>query len=160
MPIGNLTSQETANLYLHALDIFVKHVLRVHFYARYMDDFILIVKGKKNAQALFSKITEFCGAELLLDMSEKCSIQKASEPLEFVGYIVTPHGLRLRKKTTKHIKHSLIRLLDEYHFGCLPREKLDESITCYIGMCKHCSGRNLVEWINKNITENIEEEAA
>ncbi len=157
VPIGNLTSQETGNLYLDPLDQFVKHVLKVHFYARYMDDFVLYIKGKKNAECAFERITDFSRDELLLDMSPKCTIQKATAPLEFVGYLITPHGLRLRKKTTRHIKRSLLHLLDEYNHFRLSADKLMESVVCYKGMCKNCNGRNLVVWINEHILYHMED---
>ena len=152
MPIGNLTSQETANLYLNRLDQYVKHVLRVHLYERYMDDFALYVKGKKNAWRIYHLIENFLRDELLLDMSPKSRIQKATAPVEFVGYMVSPHGLRMRKKTTRHIKRSLLKVAEMYADGEIDFDKALASIICYVGMTKHCHGHNLLRWIEDNIT--------
>ena len=147
MPIGNLTSQETANLFLDRLDQFCKHVLHLHFYVRYMDDFCIYVKGKENAKRIFALISEFLRNELHLDISPKSRIQKATAPVEFVGYMLTPHGIRMRKKTTKHIKRSLKHIMAGYAVGVVSYEKAIESAVCYIGMCKHCNGYNMLRWI-------------
>lgn len=152
MPIGNLTSQETANLYLNRLDQYVKHVLHVHFYERYMDDFALYVKGKDNAWRIYHLIENFLRDELFLDMSPKSRIQKANAPVEFVGYMVSPHGLRMRKKTTRHIKRSLLKVAEMYADGEIDFDKALASIICYVGMTKHCHGHNLLRWIEDNIT--------
>lgn len=151
MPIGNLTSQETANLYLDRLDQFVKHTLHVHEYERYMDDYTLIVKGKERAWEIFHQINGFLKAEMKLDASPKCRIQKATMPVEYVGYIVSPHGLRLRKKTTQHIKRSLKRVELLYAYGIITLDRALQAINSYKGMCKHCNGYNLLVWIEQNI---------
>ena len=151
MPIGNLTSQETANLFLDKLDRYCKHVLHLHFYIRYMDDFSIYVKGKEKAIRVFIQIGEFLYNEMLLEMSPKSRIQKATAPVEFVGYVITPHGMRMRKKTTRHIKRSLRYLMKEYSFGHKSYEKITESVVCYYGMTKHCNGHNLIRWIADNV---------
>lgn len=150
MPIGNLTSQETANLYLDKLDKYCKHVLNLHFYDRYMDDFGIFIKGKDKARDVFSKISEYAKAELLLDMSPKCKIQKAIAPFEFVGFRITPHGVRMRKKTTRHMKNGLHHIMDGYASGKISFKKAMESVICYVGICKKCNGYYMIRWIEDN----------
>ena len=160
MPIGNLTSQETANLFLNRLDQYCKHVLKLHFYVRYMDDFCIFVKGKENANTVFREIARFLKENLLLDVSPKSRIQKATAPVEYVGYQITPHGIRMRKKTTNHIKRSLRFVAAAYAAGSISLEKALASVVCYYGMCKHCSGHNLARWIEENFVLQRSEEAA
>lgn len=147
MPIGNLTSQETANLFLHKLDEFCKHILHLHFYVRYMDDFCIFIKGKDNARKAFEEIGKFLRENMALDISPKSVIQKATAPVEFVGYLITPHGIRLRKKTVRHMKRGMKHLMHQYAIGAIPYEKALESAVCYIGMCKNCNGYNMLRWI-------------
>ena len=162
MPIGNLTSQETANLFLDKLDKFCKHVLHLHFYVRYMDDFCIFVKGKDSAKIIFEEIAKFLRDNLSLDISPKSRIQKAAAPVEFVGYLITPHGIRLRKKTTRHMKSGMKHIMNAYAAGKISYEKAMESAICYIGMCKHCNGFNMLRWIqdhfvlkrNEDMNEN------
>lgn len=150
MPIGNLTSQGTANLYLDKLDQYCKHRLKLHYYVRYMDDFIIIVR-KEDAQTVLDSITEYLKAELRLSVSPKSRILPVLQPCEFVGYMVTPHGLRLRKKTTKHIKSSLKHVAELYSQGAISLDKALETVRSYHGMTEHCNGYNLRRWIEENI---------
>lgn len=150
MPIGNLTSQETANIYLNKLDRYCKHKLRIRYYIRYMDDFIIITH-KDAAAAIMEDIAAFLKEELLLDISPKSRILPVKHGCEFVGYRVTPHGIRLRKKTTKHIKHSLLHVADLYAAGALDYDSAMQSINRYSGMLSHCNGYNLMRWIAENI---------
>jgi retron-type reverse transcriptase len=150
MPIGNLTSQETANLFLDRLDQYCKHVLHLHFYVRYMDDFAIFVKGKDEARRVFEAIRSYLLAELYLELSPKSRIQKATAPVEFVGHLITPHGIRLRKKTTRHIKRSLRHIMAAYAAGAMTYDRAMESAVCYYGMGKRCQGHNLQRWIVEN----------
>lgn len=150
MPIGNLTSQETANMLLNRLDEFVKHVLLLHFYVRYMDDFCIIVKGKENAWTIYAAIERYLNEQLKLDVSPKSRIQKATDPVEFVGYLITPVGIRMRKKTTAHIKRSLNHICEGYADGEICFDAAKESLICYIGMCKNCNDYHMIRWIEEH----------
>ena len=150
-PIGNLTSQETANIYLDRFDQWCKHTLRLNKYARYMDDFQAIVKGRENAERIMREMTNFLRDKLKLNMSAKARIVRADRPVEFVGFIVSPHGLRLRKKTVYHVKRSLKHLKNLYADWIISFDRVKESIICYYGMCKRCNARYLETWIEENI---------
>lgn len=150
MPIGNLTSQETANLYLNRLDQYCKHVLRVHFYVRYMDDFIIICR-RHEAETILAAITAFLTVELHLDVSPKSRILPVKGGCEFVGYRVSPHGLRLRKKTTRHMKSALLHTADLYAQGAISLNSAIQTRQSYLGMTKNCNGHNMRRWIAENI---------
>ena len=77
--------------------------------------------------------------------------------MEFVGYMLTPHGIRMRKKTTQHIKRALIHIMNAFAFGAISYESAMESVICYVGMCKHCNGFNLLRWIEDNLILRREE---
>ena len=150
-PIGNLTSQETANILLDRLDQYCKHVLKLHEYVRYMDDFSAIVKGLDEARRVFGLMSDFLSQELRLEMSPKAKIIRADQPIEFVGFDVSPHGLRLRKKTVKHMKRSMKHVARLYADGVIGLESAMDSIICYRGMTTHCNANYLREWIENNI---------
>lgn len=97
IPIGNLTSQLFANAYLNELDEYVKRVLRVKHYIRYMDDFILILDSEEQARKLKRYIQEFLFKKLKLELSpQKVHIGVVKEGVPFVGYFVKPHSIRVR----------------------------------------------------------------
>ena len=149
-PIGNLTSQETANIYLDRFDQWCKHTLGLRFYVRYMDDFCAIVK-KSDAKKTMDAMTDFLRERLHLDMSRKARIVQANRDTEFVGFMVSAHGLRLRKKTVYHIKRSLKHLKNQYADWVIDFDRVKDSIICYCGMTKHCNAHYLEKWIAENI---------
>ena len=105
IPIGNLTSQLFANLYLNELDQLVKRQLRVKYYIRYMDDFILLTENHGAARRLKETIREFVQDELKLELSpEKVRIGHVKEGVPFVGYCQRPSGVRVRGAAMRRMR--------------------------------------------------------
>jgi len=86
MPIGNLTSQFLANLYLNELDQYIKHTLRCRYYLRYMDDFVLFGNDRALLEHHQSQVQAFCLEKLSLTLHQKGGIKKHSEGLGFLGF--------------------------------------------------------------------------
>jgi len=96
MPIGNLTSQIFANIYLNELDRFVKHQLKPKAYLRYGDDFIFIDDDLQKLQEFRSETIRFLGTELKLQVNPKRDkIMKVMEGLIFLGVQIWPTGRTL-----------------------------------------------------------------
>ena len=102
IPIGNLTSQLFANVYLDELDQYIKHVLRVRRYARYMDDFVLLHDDKPYLCELRQRITEFLTARLHLTVHpKKAQIEPVGSGVNFLGLRIFPRHRLLRASTVK-----------------------------------------------------------
>jgi retron-type reverse transcriptase len=86
LPIGNLTSQFLANLYLNELDQHIKHELKCHAYLRYMDDFVLFHNDRNTLNTLRKLIHQFCEEQLHLSLHEKGGVKHYSEGLGFLGF--------------------------------------------------------------------------
>ncbi len=71
VPIGNLTSQMFANMYLDRLDVFVKHKLKIKYYVRYMDDFIIFDYNKEGLKELIGVLKDFLKKELKMEFENK-----------------------------------------------------------------------------------------
>ena len=83
MPLGNLTSQFFANVYLNELDYFVKHKLKVKYYIRYVDDFVILHSSKKQLEIWLSQINNFLKRELKLEIHpEKSRIISLSRGID------------------------------------------------------------------------------
>lgn len=149
MPTGNLTSQETANIYLDKLDRFCKFHLKIKPYVRYMDDFIFIAH-KRDTAALLAEIRVFLKDDLALDMNRKTAVLPLLGGCEFVGYQVKPYSLRLRRKTTRHMKAGLTHIAGEYAEGRISLERANATLQSDYGMLKHCTGNEMREWISEN----------
>ncbi len=98
LPIGNLTSQFFANVYLDALDQFIKHQLQVRYYLRYCDDFILLSTDRAALERQAFQISQFLADELRLTLNERQRLRPISDGIDFLGYIVRPKYLLVRKR--------------------------------------------------------------
>ncbi|MBI4992637.1 MAG: RNA-directed DNA polymerase, partial [Candidatus Magasanikbacteria bacterium] len=89
LPLGNLTSQLFANIYLNTLDKFIEHKLKAKYYIRYADDFILLSHDKQWLEEQVSKIRNFLQNELLLTLHpNKIFIKTVASGLDFLGWIL------------------------------------------------------------------------
>lgn len=101
LPIGNLSSQFFANIYLNALDQFVKHQLRAKHYIRYVDDFVLLHESPQQLNAWLAEIEAFLpglGARL---NPAKTTLQPVDRGVDFVGHVIKPWRRTTRKRTVK-----------------------------------------------------------
>jgi retron-type reverse transcriptase len=102
LPIGNLTSQFWANVYLNALDQFVKHGLKIRGYVRYVDDFLLFANDKNTLHEAHQKITQFCGQELRLTLHERrAQVFPTQTGIPFLGWRIFSSHLRLRARNAR-----------------------------------------------------------
>lgn len=92
MPIGNLTSQLFANIYLNELDQLCKHELRLHFYIRYMDDVIILLDSKERLAEIKGIVEDFLNENLHLDLNKKTAIRPVWTGVDFVGFRIFGHA--------------------------------------------------------------------
>lgn len=131
MPIGNLTSQIFANIYLNELDRFIKHTLRVKAYLRYGDDFILFEKNRVILESFRIRVISFLTMQLCAQINPKNDvIVKAKQGLKFLGVEAWPSGIRLKERSQKRIIVRLSLSNIASYFGMLrqyePKRKLRE----------------------------------
>ncbi len=104
IPIGNYTSQYFANIYLDILDHYVKEKLKIEYYVRYMDDFIILVPDKFQANYLMNKIQKFLIERLNLNLNSKSKYYPNNMGVNFCGYRIYETHLLLRTRFKKNIK--------------------------------------------------------
>lgn len=143
MPIGNLTSQMMANLYLNELDQFAKRKLRIRCYLRYMDDMIVLSHSKPALHQYKAELEEFLNTHLQLNLNDKTALRPTSLGIEFVGYKVWASHIKLRKATAQKMRRRLKFVRRQYERGAMPIEKVHETLTSYYGLMKHCNSYNL-----------------
>ena len=108
IPIGNYTSQYFANIYLNSLDHYVKETLKIKYYVRYMDDFILLLKDKNECKFILSKIKMFIENNLNLSLNSKSKYYPSSMGVNFCGYRIFETHKLLRNRCKKKIKHDIL----------------------------------------------------
>lgn len=111
MPLGNLTSQLLVNVYMHEFDMYLKQELRVKYYIRYADDFVILSDNREYLNFLLPKISEFLQKKLKLTLHEhKVYIKTHASGLDFLGWVHFPHHRQIRTTT----KRKIIRKLKGY----------------------------------------------
>ena len=107
IPIGNLTSQFFANVYLNELDQFVKHKLRCRWYIRYVDDFVLIHPDRETLEKWRDDIIDFLSENLKLSLKNIGKIARVTEGVNFLGYITRPRYRLTRNRVVNNLKYKL-----------------------------------------------------
>lgn len=143
MPIGNLTSQMFANIYMNEVDQYVKRELKLHYYVRYMDDMIILHDNKQELHEIKDKIEDFLNNQLKLNLNNKTAIRPVTLGIEFVGYRVWNTHIKLRKSTALKMKRRLKYLKNQYNKGEIEFEDVRASVASYHGLLKHCNSYRL-----------------
>ncbi|MDD5649481.1 MAG: reverse transcriptase domain-containing protein [Candidatus Nanoarchaeia archaeon] len=148
MPLGNLTSQFFANIYLNELDYFIKHKLKIKYYIRYVDDFIILHNSKEQLIKWEEEINYFLNKELKLNLHpEKTKIVYLSRGIDFVGFRNFYHYRLLRKRNIKKIFYKI----ESYKNNEISKEKFLES---YQGWQAYAKWANTYK-LRKNILRRL-----
>ncbi len=128
VPIGNLTSQHFANLYLGELDHFLKERKQVKGLVRYMDDFICFSESKEQLQEWLSEIREFLEVRLKLRLKEKVvTIAPVTEGVPFLGFRIFKNLIRIQRPNLVRTRQKIERGNQAYLRGQLEEEKWIQS---------------------------------
>ena len=126
LPLGNLTSQLFINMYMNEFDQFVKHELRIKYYIRYADDFVIFSENKAYLENQISKMADFLEKRLKLFLHpNKVFIKTLNSGVDFLGWVHFPHHRVLRTST----KRRMLRNLKQKHN--------QDSEVSYLGLLKH-----------------------
>lgn len=137
IPLGNVTSQLFANVYLNQLDQFIKQDLKVKYYLRYCDDFIILGKDSEYLKTLVAEIRQFLDFRLKLVLHpRKIIFRKYSQGIDFLGYVVHPHHTIIRTKTKR-------RMFKKLNIKIQNKEPLDRSMPSYLGMLQHANSEKI-----------------
>jgi len=125
LPIGNLTSQFFANVYMNELDQFAKHQLKAKYYLRYVDDFLILSSDRQYLEFCRNELTDFARDKLKLKVHpDKQFIKAVSCGIDFVGYIVRPEYVLVRKRIIADCRYKLKNLKPD-------SEKYQKTINSY-----------------------------
>lgn len=107
LPIGNLSSQFFANVYLDTLDQFAKHTLKAKRYIRYVDDFILVHTDKAQLASWLVEIEQFIATKLQLKLKQDIRLRRLTDGVDFLGYVVRPSHTLTRQRVVTHFNDAL-----------------------------------------------------
>ncbi len=139
IPIGNYTSQYFANIYLNVLDHYVKEKLRVKYYLRYMDDFIILCKTKEEAKEYKDIIEKFINEKLHLEFNKKTRYYPSSMGVDFCGYKVFETHRLVRKRSKDKMRRRIRKWNKDYRAGVLNLKEVEQSWNAWLGHIKHAN---------------------
>jgi hypothetical protein len=153
LPIGNLTSQVFANIYLNDFDHYVKRELKVKWYGRYVDDFVLMNESKEVLLQQRELVRTYLKEKLELDVHPKKEyLQHYTKGFSFLGSYIKPFRRYINHRTIKSLNILLHSTdwIENYNFLTgSGREKRDEQITSYLGLMKHFKAYKQTEKLKK-----------
>ncbi|MEM6633473.1 MAG: RNA-directed DNA polymerase [Bacteroidota bacterium] len=116
VPIGNLTSQYMANHYLVGLDHYIKEVLKIRAYVRYMDDMVLWADEKGVLQDAHRKIESYIHDSLRCELKPE-QLNTCYRGLPFLGFRIYPGSIRLTHQNKRRFIRKYRKLECQYHSG-------------------------------------------
>lgn len=146
IPIGNLTSQLFANIYMNEFDQFVKHTLGIKNYVRYTDDFVIVTDNKPVIADLLPRISEFLQIRLKLTLHpKKIKLYAAHQGVDFLGYVGFPKYRLLRTKTKRRMIKKLEKRAERLRLGKGNSNSFKQSLQSYLGVLSHADAYDLGE---------------
>jgi len=137
LPIGNLTSQFWANVYLDVLDQFVKHTLGCKGYVRYVDDFLLFADDKPTLHHWRDDIIRFLHTLRLTLHENRAQPRPVAQGIPFLGFTVFPTHRRLKRSKGIQYRRHLKTLWRHYQMGTITREQGHASVMAWLGHIQH-----------------------
>lgn len=137
LPLGNLTSQLLVNIYMNEFDQFMKHKLKVKYYIRYADDFVILAPDKLCLEEVLVKISEFLENNLKLQLHpDKVFIKTLASGVDFLGWVHFPKHRVLRTATKRRM------------FRNIRKNKKPNTIPSYLGMLSYGNTYMLQQVVN------------
>lgn len=147
IPIGNLTSQLWANIYLHELDMFVKQQIGAARYVRYMDDFVIVHHDKAYLHAVRREITDWLETHLTLRLNNKTQVfhvaRRHGRALDFLGYRMWVDRRKLRPDSIKRMRRRMRHMQGRYARGEIQFADVRQRIASWEGHARRANSRSI-----------------
>ena len=138
LPIGNLTSQHFANLYLGELDHEIKERQGIKPYLRYMDDMLFFAVSKNELHSILGKMEDFLKIHLQLNLKPSATqIAPVTEGAPFLGFRIFPGLIRLNPRSLRRYRKRLRQRELAYKSGNINVEDLTTSVQSMIAHMRH-----------------------
>ncbi len=158
LPIGNITSQFFANVYLYRFDNFIKKNLACENYLRYVDDFVIFHKDKEFLIYIKENIQNYLFSNLGLSLRTDSKLRQNKAGLDFLGYIIKPSYTLVRKRVVNNYKYKKAKFLDKYEEqkGKMSLEEIKYFLSVQASFMAHIKWANAFK-LQKQIGEIDEE---
>lgn len=148
IPVGNYTSQYFANIYLNELDQYIKRNLKVKYYIRYMDNFVLLLDNKEECKKIKELIRIFLDEKLKLELNSCSNYFPNKNGLTFCGFRIFPTHILLKNSNKRSIKKRVTKWNKKYKNKELDILKAVQSYNSWYGHAMHCNSYKLIKKIS------------
>lgn len=157
--IGGGLSHMIGNMYLDQLDQYAKRTLGIKKYIRFADDIIITDTDKGKLKEYGKLLTQFLNEKLLLEFNDRCALRPNRCGCEFVGCVIYPDHVLLRKSTTLRMKKNLRRVAEKYKKYEVSFDYCKQVAASYAGMLEHVDGNRFKDklWEDFVLTHSMEE---
>lgn len=148
LPIGNLTSQVFANFYMNPFDHYMKHDLKLRYYGRYVDDFIIVHNDKRFLKSIIPLASGFLSKELGLTLNpKKIYLQHYSKGVKYLGCVIKPWRIYIANRTKGNFYDAVERFnevgKDLRLRTCALKRDFRSSVNSYLGIMSHYATYNI-----------------
>ena len=147
VPLGNVSSQDFANITLNELDQFCIRFLGIKLYRRYADDVVIIAPDKETARKWLAQIKEFLNRELHLDINSKTKIFKMRQGVNAYGYKIRATHLEIRTESKRRAKRRIKAMIEKLRAGTMTRKQINQQVGSWLGFARWASSYNLARKI-------------
>ena len=152
LPIGNLTSQLFANIYLTGFDWYVIKLLKNYFYIRYLDDWLIFTKSKDEIWKIKRCIDQYLTENLKLSwQGKKCIVSPTSIGIPFLGFYLKPYKRRLRRTNLIQAIKNFRLLRRQVKAKVITRDFFQQSWSSWLGHAEHVKSLSLVRSVENLI---------
>ena len=156
MPLGNLTSQFFANIYLSELDHYAKETMQVKYYIRYVDDFVILSSSEKQLSDYREKINEFLITKLCLKLHpEKTRIIPMHRGVGFLGLRIFENHRLLKKSNIRKFKNKISKLCTQYDNKEIDYDKIYDAIEGWVAYTKTANTYKLRNELLKQVADKF-----
>lgn len=137
IPLGNVTSQDFANIVLNPVDHFVTRFLNVKHYVRFMDDMVWVVETKSEAKETLERTQEFLQETLLLSTNEKTKIFPVRQGVNAYGFKIYRTHMEVREESKKGMKRRMKAMDAKVREGTMTAKEVQQCVNSWLGHAKH-----------------------
>ncbi len=141
LPIGNLTSQVFANFYMDSFDHYIKHVQKIRYYCRYVDDFVIVHEDKEYLKNLIHQLSEYLKTDLEVTLHpKKIYLQHYSKGVKFLGTVVLPNRIYIADRTKGNFYAALEKqnkIARDHKPTGEEQQAFQSCMNSYLGIMKH-----------------------
>ena len=150
IPVGNYTSQYYANIYLNGLDQYIKRTLKIKYYVRYMDNFVLLLNSKEECKKIKELIRVFLSDSLNLELNTSSNYFPNKNGVTFCGFRIFTTHILLKNSNKRLIKKRVNKWNKKFKNKQLDISQAVQSYNSWYGHASHCNSYNLTSKISNN----------